>query len=41
MDLSRESLLKLCETMATIRNFGELVVYEMGQRRLSGSCSGF
>ena len=37
MDLSRESLLKMYETMATIRNFEELGIYEMGQRRLSGS----
>ena len=37
MDLSREALLKLYETMVTIRNFEELGIYEMGQRRLSGS----
>ena len=37
MDLSRETLLKLYQTMATIRNFEELGIYEMGQRRLSGS----
>ena len=37
MDLSREKLLKLYETMATIRNFEELGIYEMGQRQLSGS----
>ena len=37
MELSREALLKLYETMVTIRNFEELGIYEMGQRRLSGS----
>ena len=37
MDLSRETLVKLYETMVTIRNFEELGIYEMGQRRLSGS----
>ena len=37
MDLSRAALLKLYETMVTIRNFEELGIYEMGQRRLSGS----
>ena len=37
MDLSREILLKLYETMVTIRQFEELGIYEMGQRRLSGS----
>ena len=37
MDLSREILLKLYETMVTIRNFEELGIYEMGQRALSGS----
>ena len=37
MDLNRETLLKLYETMATIRNFEEIGIYEMGQRRLSGS----
>ncbi len=37
MDLSRETLRKRYETMATIRNFEELGIYEMGQRRLSGS----
>ena len=37
MDLTRETLLKLYETMVTIRNFEELGIYEMGQRALSGS----
>ena len=37
MDFSRETLLKLYETMVTIRNFEEIGIYEMGQRRLSGS----
>ena len=37
MDMSREDLLKLYETMATIRQFEEIGIYEMGQRRLSGS----
>ena len=37
MELSRETLLKLYETMATIRNFDELAFYEMGQRGL-GNC---
>ena len=37
MDLSRETLVKLYEAMVTIRNFEELGIYEMGQRRLSGS----
>ena len=37
MEFSREALLKLYETMVTIRNFEELGIYEMGQRRLSGS----
>ena len=37
MDLSRETLLKLYETMVTIRDFEEIGIYEMGQRRLSGS----
>ena len=37
MELTRETLLKLYETMAIIRNFEELGIYEMGQRRLSGS----
>ena len=37
MDLDRETLLKLYRTMVTIRDFEELGIYEMGQRRLSGS----
>jgi TPP-dependent pyruvate/acetoin dehydrogenase alpha subunit len=37
MELDRQTLLKLYETMATIRNFEELGLYEMGQRRLTGS----
>ena len=37
MELNRETLLKLYETMATIRNFEEIGIYEMGQRRFSGS----
>ena len=37
MDLSRETLLWLYKTMVTIRNFEEIGIYEMGQRRLSGS----
>ena len=35
MDLSRETLLKLYETMVTIRDFEEIGAYEMGQRRRS------
>ena len=36
MDLDREKLLKIYETMVTIRNFEEIVVYEMAQRALGG-----
>ena len=37
MDLDRAKLLKLYESMATIRNFEDLAYYEMGQRQL-GNC---
>ena len=37
MELSKDALLKLYETMITIRDFEEIGLYEMGQRRLSGS----
>jgi pyruvate dehydrogenase E1 component alpha subunit len=37
MELSKDTLLKLYETMITIRDFEEIGLYEMGQRRLSGS----
>ncbi len=37
MDLSRETLLKLYTTMATIRNFEERGIPETGQRRMSAS----
>ena len=37
MDLNKDTLLKLYETMITIRDFEEIGLYEMGQRRLSGS----
>jgi pyruvate dehydrogenase E1 component alpha subunit len=37
VDLSKDTLLKLYTTMVTIRKFEELGIYEMGQRRLSGS----
>ena len=37
MDLSRETLIKLYTTMATIRNFEERGIPETGQRALSGS----
>ena len=37
MDLSRDALLKLYETMVTIRDFEEIGIYEMGQRSLTGS----
>lgn len=37
MDLSRETLLKMYETMVTIRTFDEVAMYEMGQRLLSSS----
>jgi len=37
MDLSRETLVKLYTTMATIRNFEERGIPETGQRALSGS----
>ena len=36
MDLDRDQLLKIYETMATIRNFEEIVVYEISQRALGG-----
>ena len=39
MDLNRETLLKLYQTMATIRNFEELGIYEMGQRRYRDRCT--
>ena len=37
MDLSRETLIKLYTTMATIRNFEERGIPETGQRAMSGS----
>ena len=37
MDLSRETLLKLYTTMATIRNFEERGIPETGQRAMSAS----
>ena len=37
MDLSRETLVKLYTTMATIRNFEERGIPETGQRAMSGS----
>ena len=37
MDLSRETLIKLYTTMATIRNFEERGIPEPGQRAMSGS----
>ena len=37
MDLSRDTLLKLYTTMATIRNFEERGIPETGQRRMSAS----
>ena len=37
MEISKDTLLKLYETMITIRDFEEIGLYEMGQRRLSGS----
>ena len=37
MELNRDELLKLYESMATIRNFEDLAYYEMGQRQL-GNC---
>ena len=37
MDLDQQTLIALYRTMVTIRNFEEIGIYEMGQRRLSGS----
>jgi pyruvate dehydrogenase E1 component alpha subunit len=37
MDLSREELLKLYKTMATIRRFEERALYEVGARGISGA----
>ncbi len=37
MDMDQQTLISLYRTMVTIRNFEEIGIYEMGQRRLSGS----